>query len=222
MATIWVPHFPTPPISQRPFREPVDGDSVQVSAQFRMASGLFVPVFGAPNICTVNLETDKLTTAGVRVWTDSGVLVYSRGFECGPPEIYRGVDSQGKRILVDAAFTAPDYAAGGAGDAAGALPWSHLTHSCRTVIDHLRTGAPLAVSGHDIRQGLEVSTAAYQSAMRGGVPMALPLADRRGSPIYPRGYRWGGGDSIGSVQSASQVAENGGRSWEGLSTGCDN
>jgi hypothetical protein len=128
------------------------------------------------------------------------------------------------------------------------LPWPHLTNSVRSLIAHLdavdtiariaheqtvstvsmeestAAEAPpappvLAISGVDIRQALEVSTAAYQSAMRGGVPMALPLEDRVGSPVYPRGYRWGGGDSVGSVQSSTAVLENGGRTWEGLSTG---
>ena len=77
----------------------------------------------------------------------------------------------------------------------------------------------LAVSGHDIRQAHEVSTAAYHSALAGGLPLTLPLADRTSNPIYPRGYRWGGGDSIGSIQSVAEVSEKGGRTWEGLSTG---
>ena len=83
-------------------------------------------------------------------------------------------------------------------------------------------GAPrrgLAVAGDDIRKGLEVATAAYQSAMRGGVPMRLPLEDRRSCPIYPRGYRWGGGDSVGTVQPPSSVSAQGGAYWEGVAGG---
>lgn len=82
-------------------REPVDGDSCQFSAQFRMSSGITVPVFGQPNLCTVNLD-GPLPNAGVRVWTDTGVLVWSVGAEGGPPEIYKGVDKNtGKRIRID-------------------------------------------------------------------------------------------------------------------------
>ena len=90
-------------------------------------------------------------------------------------------------------------------------------------------------SGHDIRQALELSTATHHSAvLRGGAPVALPLADRVGDPLYPRWarpcrtrtllwaqlglcsatvtrvgasrpYRWSGGDAIGSVQSAADA-----------------
>jgi hypothetical protein len=35
--------------------------------------------------------------------------------------------------------------------------------------------------------------------------VALPLADRAGDPLYPRPYRWSGGDAIGSVQSAADA-----------------
>jgi predicted dehydrogenase len=192
-------------------REPVEGDTCQFSAQFTMSNGLVVPVFGTPNLCTVNLD-GPLPNAGVRVWTDTGVLVWSVGPECGPPQIYRGVDSAGKRVRIDEAFATPPFSS---------LPWPHLTHAIRSLIDHLNSSKEtvLAISGQDIRQALEVSTATYQSAMRGGVPMVLPLTDRVCSPVYPRGYRWGGGDSVGSAQSATEVLEKGGRTWEGLSTG---
>lgn len=80
----------------------------------------------------------------------------------------------------------------------------------RSVIEHLINPAtPLAVTGHDILTALEVSTAAYHSALAGGVPVPIPLAKRTGtepgSPaIYPRGYRWGGGDFVGSIQVRQQ------------------
>ena len=194
-------------------REPVQGDSVQISAQFKMDNGLVVPVFGQPNICTVNLD-GPLPNAGVRVWTDTGALIWSKGPECGPPEIYcRSPSSSGAvqcRNRIDEGYAPLEFET---------LPWAHLTNSVRSMIDSLENRTRLAISGSDLRQALEVSTAAYQSAMEGGLPMRLPLADRRSSPIYPRGYRWGGGDSIGSVQSPEEVLRNGGRIWEGLSTG---
>ena len=204
-------------------REPVGADCTEFNAQFRLATGLTVPVFGAPNLATTNLA-GALPTAGVRVWTDTGYLVHAEGPECGPPQIFRGFDPQTKRRLrVEENYVVPPFVE---------LPWPHLTNSCRTLIEHLvavDSGAsavpPLAVSGIDIRQALELSTAAYHSALRGGVPMALPLLERDGdeaggSPaIYPRGYRWGGGDSIGSIQSVEEVVSKGGRTWEGISTG---
>jgi hypothetical protein len=221
-------------------REPAAGDTVQLSAQLTLDSGLVVPAFGQPNLCTVGLDDAALRNAGVRVWTDAGVLVWSAGAECGPPRIYRGVDGAGRRVRIDEAYAPVS------GDVA-ALPWPHLSNSVRSLVAHLAARdqqqravaaaaaaaqpeaaappppsvsvPPLAVSGDDIRAALEISTAAYHSAMAGGVPQRLPLADRTSRPVYPRGYRWGGGDSVGSAQSAAEVEEKGGRVWEGLSTG---
>jgi predicted dehydrogenase len=203
-------------------REPAAGDTVQLSAQFTMDNGLVVPVFGQPNLCTADLDDSALRNAGVRVWTDEGVLVWSAGAECGPPRIYRGIDATtGRRARVDEAY-AP------VSDDVAALPWPHLSTSIRSLVAHLAaqdderqqpSAPPLAVSGDDIRSALEISTAAYHSAMMGGVPLSLPLVDRTSRPVYPRGYRWGGGDSVGSAQSAAEVEEKGGRVWEGLSTG---
>ena len=150
------------------------------------------------------------------------MLVWSAGAECGPPRIYRGIDATtGRRARVDEAY-AP------VSDDVAALPWPHLSTSIRSLVAHLAaqdderqqpSAPPLAVSGDDIRSALEISTAAYHSAMMGGVPLSLPLVDRTSRPVYPRGYRWGGGDSVGSAQSAAEVEEKGGRVWEGLSTG---
>ena len=53
----------------------------------------------------------------------------------------------------------------------------------------------LSISGADVRACLEVSTAAHQSAIGGSVPVQLPLTDRVSSPLYPRPYRWIGGDA---------------------------
>jgi len=202
-------------------REPIAGDSVQLSAQFKLSTGLTVPVFGSPNIATESLDGTRIPNAGVRVWTDRGVLVWSAGGECGPPLIFEGVDPRsGARQKVDPEYRTPPHD--------GELPWAHLTNSVRSMVDATKakwcgvagvTSDDLAVSGNDIRIALEVSTAAYHSAMRGGTLVSLPLLDRRVDPVYPRGYRWGGGDSVGSVQTAEEVAEKGGRSWDDLSTG---
>ena len=197
-------------------REPVGADCAHFNAQFRLSTGLTVPVFGAPSLATTNLE-GPLPTAGVRVWTDRGVSVWAEGPECGPPQIFRGVDEAGRRKRIDEKYAVAPFAE--------ELPWPHLTRSCRALIEHLASdgASPLAVSGADIARAFEVSTAAYHSALAGGLPLQLPLEKRHGEPgaepIFPRAYRWGGGDSIGSVQTAEQVRASGGRTWEGLSTG---
>ena len=51
----------------------------------------------------------------------------------------------------------------------------------------------LWISGRDLRQALEVAIASHQSAKRGAVPIKLPLEDRS-LTLYPRPYRWLGGD----------------------------
>ena len=55
--------------------------------------------------------------------------------------------------------------------------------------------ARLAVSGADVRAALEVATACHHSSRNGSVPVVLPLRDRRSDPLYPRPYRWVGGDA---------------------------
>ena len=70
----------------------------------------------------------------------------------------------------------------------------HVVHP--VVLAAVETGSELAISGHDLRQALEVAIAAKVSAQRGSVPIKLPLADRSLS-LYPRRYRWLGGDADG-------------------------
>ena len=62
----------------------------------------------------------------------------------------------------------------------------------------------MAVSGHDLRQSLEVAIAAKFSALWGSVPLALPLEDRS-LTLYPRPYRWLGGDQSDRYQTAEEA-----------------
>jgi len=71
----------------------------------------------------------------------------------------------------------------------------------------LERGGELAVSGHDLRQSLEVAIAAKYSALWGSVPLALPLKDRS-LTLYPRPYRWLGGDQSGLPQSVDEAQAN--------------
>ena len=71
--------------------------------------------------------------------------------------------------------------------------FGYLGTSIGSFLDAVRTGSGLWISGHDLRQALEVAIAAKQSASCGSVPFALPLADRT-LALRPRPYRWLGGD----------------------------
>ncbi|SVD55709.1 uncharacterized protein METZ01_LOCUS408563, partial [marine metagenome] len=59
----------------------------------------------------------------------------------------------------------------------------------------------------DLRQSLEVAIAAKHSALRGSVPLSLPLEDRSLS-LHPVDYRWLGGDQSGRPQTLDEAAGN--------------
>ncbi len=77
----------------------------------------------------------------------------------------------------------------------------------------VRTGSKLAVSGYDLRQGLEVAIAAKLSAKLGSVPVKLPLKDRS-LVMYPEQTRWLGGDGVGHPQSVEEASAP----WAGYET----
>ena len=78
--------------------------------------------------------------------------------------------------------------------------------SVLSFLDVVRNGGTLSVSGHDLRQALEVAIAAKYSALWGNVPLNLPLADRS-LALYPRAYRWLGGDHSGRPQTYAEALE---------------
>ena len=101
------------------------------------------------------------------------------------------------------------------------FPWKHmldkpplrkdddyLVASIRSFVDavHLRRpSTALFVSGHDLRQSLEVAIASKASAMEGARPIALPLVDRS-LVLMPSPYRWLGGDAVGNPQAVTEAA----------------
>jgi predicted dehydrogenase len=150
-----------------------------ISGRFHLTCGIDCPVFGTATPC-----------GGVDVWT-AGALVR---WDWGPPEIYQGFDRQGNRRRIEAGYQP--------------YPWSefgYLTGSIRSFVTAVATGSQLWISGHDLRQALEVAIAARLSARRGSAPVRLPLEDRSLS-LFPAPYRWLGGDASGQPQTAPGAA----------------
>ena len=75
-----------------------------------------------------------------------------------------------------------------------------MTSTIRSLINTIETGSKLAISGHDLRQALEVAIAMKLSAQLGNAPVKLPLADRSHTMI-PADGRWLGKDLTGIPQS---------------------
>ncbi len=150
-----------------------------VNGRFVMSNGLECPVFG--------VETPY---GGVDVWSEDALVRWN----WAPPEIYKGLDENGARIRVDRPYTPYKWS-----------QFGYLTSSIRSFLATIETGSELAISGHDLRQALEVAIAAKVSAQRGSVPIKLPLEDRS-LTLYPRPYRWEGGDAVGSPQSVEEAS----------------
>ncbi len=139
-----------------------------INGRFTMSTGIAVPVFGEPT-----------PYRGVDVWTDDSLLRWDWGDEM---DIYQGFDRNGARVKSDRQFTPfawPQY--------------SYLASSILSFISSVENGTEMAISAHDLRQSLEAAIAAKYSALRGSVPLSLPLEDRS-LTLYPRPYRWLGGD----------------------------
>ena len=141
---------------------------------FRLTNGLDCTLFGT--------EGD---VRGVDLWTDEAMVRW----RFGAPEIFIGYDSGGARKRVD-----PGYES---------YQWSeldYLTGSIRSFLAAIETGSEPWISGHDLRQALEVAIACNLSAELGSAPVKLPLQDRSMS-LYPSGYRWSGRDQVGGLIS---------------------
>ncbi len=139
-----------------------------INGRFTLSTGVEVPVFGEPT-----------PYRGVDVWTEDSLLRWDWGEEM---EVYQGFDRNGRRIKSDRTFTRfawPEY--------------GYLASSILSFISAVENGTEMAVSAHDLRQSLEVAIAAKYSALWGSTPLSLPLQDRS-LTLYPRPYRWLGGD----------------------------
>jgi predicted dehydrogenase len=139
-----------------------------VNAFFKLSNGLACPAYG-----------NGTENAGlVQVWTEEALV--RMGWEA--PEIWRGFDESGNRKKADIQYS--DH---------GWSESAHLHGAIRSFINAVKKGGELWISGHDLRQALEVAIASQVSAKRGSVPMKLPLEDRS-LTLFPRPYRWLGGD----------------------------
>jgi hypothetical protein len=99
-----------------------------------------------------------------------------------PPEIYQDFDAGGERVRDERPYAAYQWS-----------QFRYLTGSIRSFLSSLETGSKLWISGHDLRQALEVAIAARLSVQLGSVPVKLPLEDRSHT-LYPRPNRWLGRD----------------------------
>ena len=150
-----------------------------IHGHFQMTSGLSCQVFGT--------ETPR---RGVDVWTEDSLI----SWDWAPPTIYRGLDKSGNRLQID-----PEYAP---------YEWdefSYLTGSIRSFLAAVSGEGEPWITGHDLRQSLEVAIACKQSALLSSAPVKLPLEDRSVS-LFPRPYRWLGGDASGKPQSVDDAA----------------
>ena len=149
-----------------------------INGHFQLTNGLACSVFGTQTPCR-----------GVDVWTDECLVRW----DWNPPEIYKGYDQHGNRIRLE-----PNYTP---------YPWnefSYLTGSIRSFLSAVDGNGHPWITGADLRQALEVAIAAKLSATRNSAPVKLPLADRS-LTLYPRPYRWLGGDATGNSQSIEEA-----------------
>ena len=161
-------------------------EGLDINGVFHMSNGLDCQVFAR--------ETPY---RGVDAWTDNTLVRW----DWGAPEIHQ--DEQASRRKIAANY--PPF------------PWryildrptlratdNYLVSSIRSFVDAVTTGGDLFVSGHDLRQALEIAIASKLSAKLGNRPVKLPLEDRS-LALYPRPYRWLGGDATGNPQSGEEA-----------------
>lgn len=156
-----------------------DDEGLIINGLLHLDSGLVCPVFGGPT-----------PGRGVEVWTDEGLVRW----DWGPPQIFKGFDEAGRRLPFDPAY--PSY------------EWSefgYLTGSIRSFLAAVEGQGQPWITGEDLRCALEVAIAAKQSALCGNTPIRLPLADRS-LALFPRIYRWAGGDVSGQPQPLEEAA----------------
>lgn len=156
-------------------------EGLNISGQFVLSNDLICPIFSGPTPNT-----------GVDVWTDDTLVRW----DWAPPQILRlGDDGAAHAVQTDWQPPADPEA-------------GYLGTSARSFFDVVRRGVDhqgdLLVSARDLRSSLEAAIGARHSAQRGHAPVALPLADRS-LALYPRAYRWLGGDQSGNPQSVEEA-----------------
>jgi predicted dehydrogenase len=150
-----------------------------IHGRFKMSNGLEGAIFG-----------EHTPYGGVDVWSDDSLLRWDWGDKF---DIYQGFDKNGARIKSDREFTPFAWP-----------KFGYLANSILSFISAVENGTEMAVSGHDLRQSLEVAIAAKHSALWGNVPLKLPLEDRS-LTLYPVAYRWLGGDESGRYQTPEET-----------------
>ena len=165
-----------------------DDQGLIINGRFRLTNGLDCLVFG-----------DRQARDGVEVWSRD----YLVHWNWNAPRVFRSQAGSARKEID------PNYTP---------FPWRHilaspplreaddyLVASIRSFVDAVHTGSgSLFVSGHDLRQALEIAIACKLSAQLGSQAVKLPLQDRSQS-LLPSPYRWLGGDATGNPQSASEA-----------------
>ena len=185
----------TPPEALAPEK---DDEGLIINGLFRLSNGKDCQVYGT-----------KTPYSGVEVWTQDALIRWN----WGAPVFFQGTDREGVRRPIDpqyATFPWLDYfdKRKGTVPATGRDPWygdGYLISSIRSFIDAIDKGTELWISGHDLRQALEIAIACKRSAQLGNRPVKLPLEDRS-LTLLPRPYRWLGGDVTGRPQSPEEAA----------------
>ena len=133
------------------------------------------------------------------VWTDAALVRW----DWGVPQVFQGFDGRGARQQSDAGY--PPFPWQDTLQKAGLPDKSdYLVASICSFVNAVRTGSKLWISGHDLRQALEIAIACKMSAQLGNVPVKLPVQDRS-LTLYPSPYRWLGGDATGDPQSVEEA-----------------
>jgi predicted dehydrogenase len=157
-----------------------DDVGLVIHGRFCLSNGLECPVFGTPT-----------PSRGVDLWTAEALIRW----DWAPPRIFTGYGEQGARREIDPGYASYEWS-----------EFSYLTGSIRSFLAALRGEGQPWISGHDLRQALEVAIACRLSARLGNAPVRLPLEDRS-LALLPSPYRWLGGDVTGRPQPLDEIVE---------------
>jgi predicted dehydrogenase len=151
-----------------------------VNGFFRFESGVECRVYSE-----LSLFDGEKQRGGVDVWTDNALVRWS----WNAPEIYVGVDDIAARKKIDPKY--PPFPWGDVIERSDLLrpDCDYLITSIRSLIEAIEMGGEPWISGHDLRQALEIALACKLSAQRGNLLVTLPLEDRS-QVLYPASYRW--------------------------------
>ena len=175
-----------------------DDSGLIINGLFYLGSGLEATVFG-----------QKTPYGGVEVWTEDALVRWNwNELRCFRARMPRAPAREGDPQYAPNLWL--DYFNQAKGTIPGTEqnPWygdDYLVTSIRSFLDAVDKGRELFISGHDLRQALEIAIACKLSARLGNRPVKLPLEDRS-LALYPRPYRWLGGDVTNRPQSTDEAA----------------